>query len=288
MPSESAKPGRPRRQPAPAHKGRPAFWTLGEDGQLRRLVLPAGSVSRKFLLGEGDGPPADLPAPLKIKSSPGQRRPPKPPAGTWEDDDDLLDAVSAIVGKDRRDRSDAMVEELRSMATRWLGRALTVQEDARLEALTLGRKRSTTASLGRSLDAKTQRTKASAIVLELLTWRHSLTYPAVRKMQLPREPKPIAYDFTALVLKYEAEQPLLDAETRKPVKDEKGRPILVQPPVCDEQGQPILWVPDERGQPSRAYGALDEHGQLQPFVAGEPRPRRKAKAVRPRVKMIFR
>ncbi len=332
MPAPPAKPRRPRRR-RPAHdadplgrllvkydeqgrpvrddKGRQIFWVIGEGGHLRRLVFPiqpddgddepllehppqdARKRDRRPF-GGGDGPPDDLPAPLKIKPAPGQRRPPKTPAGTWEDDDDLLGEVSAIVGKDRRDRKArgrAIVNELRSMAARWLGRDLTEKEDDRLQALALGQKKIRRA-LGeiasRKTADRTPPTKASAIVLELLTWRHGLTYPAVREMQLPRKAKPVARDFTALVLKYEADQPLLDAETGTPVKDNNDRPILVRPPVCNERGQPIVWVPDEHGQPSRAYGVLDEHGQLQPFVAGEPLPRRRVKAARPRVKMIFR
>jgi hypothetical protein len=200
------------------------------------------------------------------------------PAGTWEDDDDLLAEVSAIVGKDRRDRKvsgPAIVKELRSMAGRWLGRTLTAKEHDRLRALTLGQLKIRRA-LGRDdTVSRTQPLKASAIVRELLSWRHNVTDPDVRRLQRSLR-EPVAYDVTALVLKYEAEQPVLDAD-RKPVTDKDGRPILIRPPVFDEKGEPILWVPDEHGQPSR------------PYVAGEPLPRRPVKTVRPRVKkMIFR
>jgi hypothetical protein len=235
------------------------------------------------------------------------------PAGTWEDDDDLRAEVSAIVGKDCRDRKasgPAIIKELRSMAGRWLGRPLTAKEHDRLQALTLGQQKIRRA-LGRDPASRTQPVKASAIVRELLSWRHNLTDPDVRKMQLPRKPKPVAHDFTALVLKYESYEPFLDADGKpathgdgrlilvpaaqprldadgKPTRDKEGRIILIRRPICDDDGRPILWVPDEHGQPSRPYGVLDEHGQLRPYIAGEPLPRRRVKAVRPPVKMIFR
>ena len=245
---------------------------IDEDGQLRRLAFPIqrGDGDREGRpFGGGDGPPDDLPAPLKIKPAPGQRRPPKTPAGTW-DDDDLRAKVEAIVGKDRRDREGADFDAV----CRLIGQKPTPKQKRRLYKLVFG--------AGKWVLGE----RPSVIAREIKAMRHSLTYPAVRNMQAALH-KPVAQDVKALVLKYEAEQPLLD-EHGRPVEDEIGRPILVRPPVCDEQGRPIWWVPDERGQPSRPYGVLDERGQVEPYIASEPRPRRRVKAARPRVKMIFR
>jgi Phage integrase family len=121
VPVPPAKPRRPRRR-QPAADANPLrrlpvkhFWVIDEGGHLRRLVFPTTWVRRAFP-GDSDGPPADLPPPLKIKPRGRQRRPPKTPAGTWEDDGDLLAEVSAIVGKDSRDRKasgPAIIKELR-------------------------------------------------------------------------------------------------------------------------------------------------------------------------------
>lgn len=280
-----------RGQPVCDDHGRPIFWVVDEDGQLRRLVFliqpedrdPADRHPEGRPFGEGDGPPDDLPAPLKIKPAPGQRRPPQTPAGTW-DDDDLRAKVEAIVGKDRRDREGADF----AAVCRLVGRKPTPKQKQRLRKLVFG---GTTASGKRVLGER-----PSVIAREIKAMRHSLTYPAVRDMQAALH-KPVAQDVTALVLKYEAELPLLDEDGKRVALDENGKlvtgkdgpPVLVRPPVCDEDGRPILWVPDEHGQPSRPYGVLDEHGDVEPYIAGEPRPRRRGKFVRPPVeKMIFR
>lgn len=190
----------------------------------------------------------------------GRGQPPKTPAGTWEDDD-LFDKVKAILGDldERQHNGPEVADALCLLAREVLGRQRFKNEHR---------------DVLRSLALKATALKVASLEItrQLRVWQHDLTDPAVRRMQ---SRKPVAHDFTALVLKYEAEQPLLD-EHGKPVCDEDGRPILVRPPVCDDEGQPILWVPDEHGHPSR------------PYVTGEPLPRRPMKAVRPRVKMIFR
>lgn len=285
--------------------GRPIFWVIDEGGQLRRLVFPIqpddedDKRRQRRPFGAGGGPPDDLPAPLKITT--GRRgQPPKTPAGTWEDDGLIKQVADCLMGPDKigtlRDREyyadDAEVvnntlDRLFLLAEHVLGHPPTREEKADLKRFAFG-------GTGKRSGIRKRAESAYDIARYLLERRHRLTAPAVRRM-LSR--KPNVYDFTALVLKYEAERPLLD-ETGKPVRydadgklttDDNGRPIIVvRPPICDEDGRPILWVPDEHGQPSRAYGVLDEHGQLQPFAAGEPLPRRRVKAVRPPVKMIFR
>lgn len=242
--------------PAPPAKPRPR----------KRPVLRTKKVRSEF----PGGPPADLPAPGTKYMPSGRGQPPKVPAGTWEDDDDLFKAVKAILGDydDRAHGGTEISEALCRLAREVLGPEKFPKDRRK-------RKPKDREKILRLLAQKAVARKGVAsdeIVRQLRGWQHDLTDPAIRRMQ---SRKPVVHDFTALVLKYEAEEPLLD-EHGKPMKDKKGRPILVRPPVCDEQGLPILWVPDEHGQPSR------------PYVAGEPLPRRPVKTVPPRVKMIFR
>jgi hypothetical protein len=201
--------------------------------------------------------------------------------------------VRDIIGsRDERAELDAEdYRDLKRLANRVLARKLTSEEEMILRRLCYGTGDAQPAQPRRARgrrpahdDEPLRPEKPSVIARHLLAWRFNVTDPDVRRMQ---SHKCVAQDFTALVLKYGAEQPVLDADG-KPVTDENGRPIQVQPPVCDNDGRPILWVPDEHGEPSRPYGVLDDHGRPRPFVVGEPLPRRPVKAVRPRVKMIFR
>jgi hypothetical protein len=232
------------------------------DGQKTELP-PLIEVARSEFAG---GPP-DLPAPTPSGGREGRQRgrgrPPKTPNGTWEDVDDLFNAVTDILGDtdDRAERGTEITEALGRVAHEFLGADL-LTEKRRKRVQFLARK------------AVAGKISTDEIVRELLVWRHDLTDPAVREMQ-KRLRVPVAHEFTTLVLKYESVRPLRDADG-KPVRGKDGRRILVQPPVCDEKGRPILWVADEHGHPSR------------PYVAGEPLQRRPLKTVRPRVKMIFR
>jgi hypothetical protein len=228
--------------------GRPTFIPT-ELAEVCRGVFPGG--------------PPNLPPALPSTVPRGRGRRPKATNGTWEDDDSLAADVSAIVGsRDERSEMGAEVyQSLERLTGRSLARRLTSEEKKILRRLFYG-------------TPEVRPGKASVIVRQILVWRHNVTDPDVRRMQRSLR-EPVAHDFTSLVLKYEAEQPLLDADG-KPAKDEDGRPILVRPPVCDDDGQPILWVPDEHGQPSR------------PHVPGERHPGLRVDVVRPRVKMIFR
>jgi hypothetical protein len=136
------------------------------------------------------------------------------------DPDDTRDQSILWVPNDRADRRDVIRDSLCRLAREFLGPEQFTEERERVM---------------KSLASRAVARKgigADEIERQLLVWRYSLTDPAVRKSRLPydhdthrRKAKPVAHDFTALVLKYEAQRPLLDAETGKPVKGRTAGPF---------------------------------------------------------------
>jgi hypothetical protein len=156
-------------------------------GKSERAVVPAGMHVH---VRERSDLPWHPIEPLR-----GRGQPPKVPAGTWEDDDQLAADVQDIIGRrDERAELDAEAyDDLKRLADRVLGRQLTSDEETILRRLCYG---TGDAQLAKPRGARGRRPvhndeplrpeKANVIARHLLAWRHNVTDPDVRRMQRSR------------------------------------------------------------------------------------------------------
>lgn len=147
--------------PTPPAKSR----RLLVDGQETEIPVLADVGRAEFPGGPRAGLPPSLPS-----TEPSRRGRPREssPTGDWVDSDYLARRVATIVGRhdERADDGAEILDALRRLVRRVLGRKLTRDEDDKLRTITLGTPE-----------------PPFVITRVLLEWRHGLSTRAVRRMQ---------------------------------------------------------------------------------------------------------